>query len=121
MSEQTLYAKLYFRVPEGNELNIPADDWYTPVSKPSLKNVAENVWELDLFFDQYILYPGESAEEGNIGLHLLDWSFFDKTVCGIALIDSEGNVVFGKIPSVTECKSYDGPKLLTELAWGNAQ
>lgn len=112
------HAKLYFRVPDGKELNIPADDWFTPVSKPSLKNISENVWELDLFFDKYILYPGESVEEGNIGLHLIDWSVFDKTVCGIVLTDSEGNVIFGEIPSVEKCKSYDGPKLLTEFAWG---
>ena len=118
VSFKNYHAKLWFRVPEGKELNIPADDWYTPVSKPSLKNISANVWELDLFFNKYILYPGESVEEGNVGLHLMDWSLFDKTVCGIALTDSEGNVLFGKVPSVEECKSYDGPKLLTEFAWG---
>lgn len=64
-----------------------------------------------------IFYPYRTLEEGNIGLHLIDWGLFDKTVCGIALTDSDGNVVFGKIPSVAECKSYDGPKLLTEIAW----
>ena len=34
------------------------------------------------------------------------------------MTNSEGNVLFGKVPSVEECKSYDGPKLLTEFAWG---
>lgn len=33
-------------------------------------------------------------------------------VCGIALIDSDGNVVYGKTPSVNECQSYDAPSLL---------
>ena len=28
---------------------------------------------------------------------LKDWSVFDKTVCGIALTDSDGNVIYGKI------------------------
>ena len=64
------HAKLWFRVPEGKELYIPVDDWYTPVSKPSLKNVGENVWELDMYFDEYLLYPNESVVEGNIVLHL---------------------------------------------------
>ena len=113
------HAKLWFRVPEGKELYIPVDDWYTPVSKPSLKNVGENVWELDMYFDEYLLYPNESVVEGNIGLHLTDWSIFDKLVCGVALIDLEGNVLFGKVPSVDECKSYDGESLVVpQYAWG---
>ena len=113
------HAKLWFRVPEDKELYIPVDDWYTPVSKPSLKNVGENVWELDMYFDEYLLYPNESVVEGNIGLHLTDWSIFDKLVCGVALIDLEGNVLFGKVPSVDECKSYDGESLVVpQYAWG---
>ena len=97
---------------------VPVDDWYTPVSKPSLKNIGENVWELDMYFGTYILYPNESVVEGNIGLHLTDWSSFDKLVCGIALLDSEGNVIFGSIPSVKECKTYNSPNLLnTQYVW----
>ena len=111
-------AKLWFRVPEGKELYIPEGDWYTPYSRPMLRNSGENVWELDLFFNEYILYSGDYVIEGNIGIHLKDWSVFDKTVCGIALIDSDGNVVYGKIPSVSECRSYDAPSLLeTQYVW----
>ena len=100
-------------------LDIGNCDWYTPVSKPSLKNVGENVWELDMYFDEYLLYPNESVVEGNIGLHLTDWSVFDKLVCGVALIDLEGNVLFGKVPSVDECKSYNEQTLITpQYAWG---
>ena len=109
------HAKLWFRVPDGKELYIPVDDWYTPYSRPTLRNNGENVWELDLSFNEYILYPGDSVIEGNIGIHLKDWSVFDKTVCGIALIDSDGNIVYGKIPSVSECQSYDAPSLLEPL------
>ena len=112
------HAKLWFRTPAGKALYVPVDDWYTPVSKPSLSNSGENVWELDLFFGQYLLYPGDSVSEGDIGLHLTDWSAFDKVVCGIALTDSEGNVVYGKIPSVAECKSYNGVNYLnTQYVW----
>ena len=121
VSLKDYHAKLWFRVPDKKSLHIPVDDWHTPISKPSLRNVSENVWELDLLFDRYILYPGESAEEGNVGLHLTDWSVFDKTVCGIALVDSKENVIFGKIPSVAECKSYDGPNLLVEYAQGGSR
>ena len=64
------------------------------------------------------LYPNESVVEGNIGLHLTDWSIFDKLVCGVALIDLEGNVLFGKVPSVDECKSYNEKTLITpQYAW----
>ena len=64
------------------------------------------------------LYPNESVVEGNIGLHLTDWSIFDKLVCGVALIDSEGNVLFGKVPSVDECKSYNEKTLIMpQYAW----
>lgn len=112
------HARLWFRVPEEKSLYVPADDWYTPVSKPNLKNVGENVWVLDMYFDTYILYPNESVAEGNIGLHLTDWSTFDKLVCGIALLDSEENVIFGKVPSVDECKVYDFPSLLNvQYVW----
>lgn len=112
------HAKLWFRVPEGKSLYVPTDDWYTPVSKPSLNNVGENVWELDMYFDTYMLYPNETVVEGNIGLHLTDWSDFDKLVCGIALLDSEENVIFGKVPSVDECKIYDSPSLLNvQYVW----
>ncbi len=91
---------------------------YTPASKPSLSHLGENVWELDLFFGRYLLYPGDSVSEGDVGLHLTDWSAFDKTVCGIALTDSEGNVIYGKVPTVAECKSYDSPNYLnTRYVW----
>lgn len=51
-------------------------------------------------------------------LHLIDWSSFDKTVCGIALLDSDENVIFGKVPSVDECKSYNLPSLLNvQYVW----
>ncbi len=48
-------------------------------------------------------YPGESVTEGNVGLHLADWSAFDKTVCGMALFDAEGDLIYGSIPTVEEC------------------
>lgn len=71
-----------------------------------------------MYFDTYMLYPNETVVEGNIGLHLTDWSDFDKLVCGIALLDSEENVVFGKVPSVNECKTYDLPSLLdVQYVW----
>ena len=91
---------------------------YTPESTPLLVNMGENVWELDLYFNKHILYSKDSVVEGNIGLHLTDWSPFDKTICGIALLDDEGTILYGKAPSVEECKSYDQPNLITtQYAW----
>jgi hypothetical protein len=108
------HAQLWFRVPQGKNLS-PLDIWYAPESSPSVKSVKNaggRVWMLDMHFDEHILYSGDSVSEGNIGLHLADWSNFDKTVCGIVLKDKDGNVLFGKEPSVAECESYDGPDLL---------
>lgn len=65
-------AKLWFRVPEGKTLFVPVADWYTPVSTPSLEKIDGSVWALNLYFDKYILYPGESVAEGNVGLRLED-------------------------------------------------
>lgn len=118
VSLQNYKAKLWFRVPEGKELHVPTDDWYTPTSVPSLANVGENVWELVMNFNKYILYPGESVNEGDIGVHLKDWSSFDKTVCGIALLDADDNVIFGSVPTVERCKSFDEPNLMTpQYTW----
>lgn len=44
-----------------------------------------------------------------------DWSAFDKTVCGIALLDAENNVIYGSVPSIERCKSFDEPSLLAPL------
>ena len=112
---QNYKAKLWFRVPEGKELYVPVDDWYTPTSVPSLANVGENVWELVMNFNKFILYPGESVNEDNVGVHLKDWSTFDKTVCGIALLDADDNVIFGQVPTVEHCKSFNEPSMLTPL------
>jgi len=107
------HAQLWFSIPQGKNISIPSpDDWYTPESQPSVSNVGGRVWKLDLYFDKHILYPGASVSEGNIGLHLTDWSGFDKTVCGIALKDNEGNILFGREPSVEECESYGEQNLL---------
>jgi hypothetical protein len=107
------HAQLWFRVPQGKSLFVPSpEDWYTPESQPSAKKIGGRVWMLDMHFNQHILYPGESVSEGNIGLRLTDWSAFDRLVCGVVLRDDNGNILFGKEPSVEECESYNGPSLL---------
>lgn len=108
------HAQLWFRVPQGKNLS-PLDVWYAPESSPTVKNVGGRVRMLDLHFNKHILYSGDSLSEGNIGLHLTDWSNFDKTVCGIVLRDKDGNILFGKEPSIAECESYNGPNLLMPL------
>jgi hypothetical protein len=108
------HAQLWFRVPQNKSLS-PLNIWYAPESSPSVKNVSGRVWMLDLNFNKHILYPSDSVSEGNIGLNLTDWSAFDKIVCGIALKDKDGNILFGREPSIAECESYDGPNLLLPL------
>jgi hypothetical protein len=108
------HAQLWFRVPQGKSLS-PLNVWYAPESSPSVKNIGGRVWLLDLHFDKHILYPGDSVSEGNVGLNLADWSLFDKTVCGVALKDKDGNILYGREPSVEECESYNGPNLLLPL------
>jgi len=112
------HAQLWFRIPQGGKSLSPLDVWYAPESSPSVKSVKNaggRVWILDMHFGEHILYSGDSVSEGNIGLHLTDWSKFDKTVCGIVLKDKDGNTLFGKEPSVAECENYDGPNLLLPL------
>ncbi|MDR3000694.1 MAG: hypothetical protein LBU89_05465 [Fibromonadaceae bacterium] len=110
------HAQLWFRVPQGKNLHIPAPNiWYTPESQASAKNVGGRVWMLDMHFNKHILYPNDSVSEGNIGLNLTDWSTFDKTVCGIVLKDKDGNILFGREPGVVECEGYSGPGLLQML------
>ncbi|GHV17915.1 hypothetical protein AGMMS49938_18830 [Fibrobacterales bacterium] len=100
------HASVYFRIPQNKTIQKPADDWHTPESVPSLRHLGNNVWELDMHFNKHILYGGDSLTEGNVGLHLTDWSSFEKIVCGIALKDSAGKVIFGSEPSAKECLEY---------------
>jgi len=94
---------------------IPSPDvWYTPESQASAKNVDGRVWMLDMHFNKHILYPGDSVSEGNIGLRLTDWSLFDKTVCGAALKDKDGNVLFGREPNAVECELNEEPSFLLQ-------
>ncbi len=110
------HAQLWFRVPQGKNLAVPSPDvWHTPESQAAAKNISGNIWRLDMHFNKHVLYSGDSVSEGNIGLHLTDWSNFDKTVCGIALKDKDGNILFGKEPSIEECESCGGPNLLQPL------
>ncbi|MDR2999967.1 MAG: hypothetical protein LBU89_01775 [Fibromonadaceae bacterium] len=114
------HAQLWFRVPQGKNLHIPAPNaWYTPESQTSARNVGGRVWMLDMHFNKHILYPDASVSEGNIGLNLTDWSTFDKIVCGIALKDKDGNILFGREPSVEECESYKGPDFLLAFTMRN--
>ena len=85
----------YISAPKGCYFNVPIDDWYTPESTPSLTNIAENIWMLEIVFDEHILYPGQSVFSGNIGIHLRNWNEFDKSLLGLVVVDENGEILWG--------------------------
>ena len=85
----------YISAPKGCCFNVPIDDWYTPESTPSLTNIAENIWMLEIVFDEHILYPGQSVFSGNIGIHLRNWNEFDKSLLGLVVVDENGEILWG--------------------------
>ena|GEM_PF-821680 len=91
------HALYYFQLPAGKALQPPASDWYTPDAQLSARSLGNNLWVLDVLFDKYILYPGQTIVERDMGLRLVDWSTFDKTQVGLALTDSMGNVIAGSL------------------------
>jgi len=103
---QNYHALIYLRFPANKTPNIPMDSWYTPESAPNLKHLGSDVWALDVHFNKHILYGADSVVEGNIGVHLTDWSEFEKVVCGLALKDSSGTIIYGHEPNVKECLEY---------------
>lgn len=116
VSLENYHALVYFRVPEGKTLVAPVSDWYTPESQPSVKYLGNNVWELDLYFNEHILYGGQSVTESNIGLHLSDWSSFDKTILGIALVDGNNQVIYGaRWSGDSDASISDGTEEVSEV------
>jgi len=96
---KNFHALLYFNVPEGEHLVTPPSDWYTPESQPAAREIGNGVWVLDMLFNQHILYGGESVVEGNVGLNLLNWVPFDKTILGMALVSEDGRILYGSLYS----------------------
>ena len=87
--------RCYISAPKGSSFEIPVDDWYTPESTPSLTNIAENIWVLEIAFNEHILYPGQSVFSGNIGIHLKNWDEFDKGLLGLVVVDENGEILWG--------------------------
>jgi len=93
------HALYYFNVPAGKSLQQPANNWSATDASLSVRSLGGNLWVLDVNFNKYILYPGQTIIEGNMGLNLVDWSAFDKTQVGLALTDANGNVIAGALVS----------------------
>lgn len=87
--------RCYISAPTGKSFDIPIKDWYTPNANPSLKNVAGDIWMLEMTFDKYILYPGQSVFSGNVGIHLTDWQEFDKKLQGLVVVDENDEILWG--------------------------
>ena len=96
----------YIRKPEGKSFEMPVSDWYTPNGTPAFRAVSGGVYLLTFDFDAYILYPGESMTSGNVGVHLTDWSAFDKAALGMVIWDDAGKVIYG---NPWDGKSYEAP------------
>ena len=59
------------------------------------KEGVSGIWQFEIIFDKYVLYPGQKTVSGNIGIHLTDWTSFDKTLLGLVLLDETGEILWG--------------------------
>lgn len=103
----------FFSEPNGNSFNAPVDDWYTPESTPSLTKVADNIWMLEITFNEHILYSGQDVFSGNIGIHLEDWNEFDKSLLGLVVVDENGEILWGT--------PWDGSGIIHNQEYANVQ
>lgn len=103
----------YISAPNGNSFNVPVDDWYTPESTPSLTKVADNIWMLEITFNEHILYSGQDVFSGNIGIHLEDWNEFDKSLLGLVVVDENGEILWGT--------PWDGSGIIHNQEYANVQ
>lgn len=91
---------------------VALETWYTPESQASIKPAGEGLWKIDLRFNQFILYPGQSTAEQKFGIHLPLWEPWDRTknptsvatgqglvpVSEMVVLDSNGVVLWGNTP-----------------------
>lgn len=103
----------YISAPRGSSFEIPIDDWYTPESTPSLTNIAENIWMLEIAFNEHILYPGQKVFSGNIGVHLKNWDEFDKRLLGLVVVDENEEILWGT--------PWNGSGIMLNQEYANAQ
>ncbi len=103
----------YISAPNGSSFNIPIDDWYTPESTPSLTKITENIWMLEISFNEHILYPGQDVFSGNIGIHLENWNNFDKNLLGLIVVDESGEILWGT--------PWNGSGTIINQEYANAQ
>lgn len=103
----------YISAPRGSTFEIPIDDWYSPESTPSLTNIAENIWMLEIAFNEHILYPGQNVFSGNIGVHLKNWDEFDKRLLGLVVVDENEEILWGT--------PWDGSGVTLNQEYANAQ
>jgi len=94
------HALYYFNVPDGKTLLMPAKNWSAKDASLSVNQVKGNLWALDVYFNKYILYPGQTIVEGDMGINLVDWSDFDKTQVGLILVDAKIKFLAGIVPSL---------------------
>jgi len=103
----------YISAPHGSSFNLPIDDWHTPESEPSLTKIADNVWMLEIKFNEHILYPGQSVFSGNVGIHLTSWGEFDKNLLGLVVLDKNDEILWGT--------PWDGSGIILNQEYANAQ
>lgn len=103
----------YISAPRGSSFEIPIDDWYTPESTPSLTNIAENIWMLEIAFNEHILYPGQDVFSGNIGVHLNNWDEFDKRLLGLVVVDENEEILWGT--------PWNGSGVILDQEYANVQ
>jgi hypothetical protein len=86
---------LYFRSEPGKVISTPPEDYYTPHSTPRLEYLGNEIWKLDVHFDNIILQPGQSISESEMAVRMQDWSSWNKTIIGVNVNGSAGELWWG--------------------------
>ena len=107
---QNFHAQWFVRAPLG--ATVALESWYTPDAQATLKAMGGGLWMVDLNFSNHILYPKQTTPEQKIGIHISDWSAWDRShnpthtsashglvpVEGMVVRDSLGNILWGNLP-----------------------
>jgi pimeloyl-ACP methyl ester carboxylesterase len=94
---RNFYVELFIQIPPGKSV-AAIQDWYTPDSDVSLVHFENDVWKIKIDFNQNDLPPGGVVHAGQFGVHLSDWSNWDKTIQSYSIKKASGEILFSSLP-----------------------
>ncbi len=97
----------FVRVPDGVVPQL--DDW-SQVATVGLHSLGQGLWKIDAHFDRYVLFPQQESPTLRLGVHLPNWTAWNKAVSpsavggdwvehqGVVVLDGQGRRVWGNLP-----------------------